>query len=184
MKTRPSSHKKTLRFKPNEELVLVRQISNKSADNGENWRRKLSQTNFEENLARRERTREKMIEKQKNEIDSDNILLPLLDAIKHSSNSELRSVRGMKLTKKRRDMLEKLFQPHSKEKEDEIASTLINVSRSKNVPLATVFESVKTASQSPKTSILSKMFSSIKHVFGSKHRGGRYHNKTRKMVRL
>ena len=169
LKKKPASHKKTLRFKPDDKLVMVRHISNKVDEEGKNWRRSLSQTDKQHQDARREAERERI---QKEE-ETANILLPLLDEIKQTGSNELKGVRGMKLTKKRRDSLAKIFRPHTEEQKDEIASTLIQVSRSKEIPLKTVIESVKTASQTPPQSRSRKIWNSFKSIFTRSRRGGR-----------
>lgn len=169
LKRKPASHKKTLRFKPDDNLVTVRHISNKVDEDGNNWRRNLSQTSKQHQDAIKDAYRERI---QKEE-DTVNVLLPLLDEIKQSNTSELRSIRGMKLTKKRRDSLAKIFRPHTEEKKDEIVSTLIQVSRSKDIPLKKVIESVKIASQSPPQSRSRKIWNSFKSIFTRSRRGGR-----------
>jgi hypothetical protein len=176
LKKRPLSHKKTLRFKPDEELVLVRQISNKSADDGTNWRRRQTYNKEDEFLSRREAKQER----EEFENESEQKLLPLLLSIKNSKNSELSSIRRLNVTKKQKAKIEKLFKPRTKEQEEELVSTFIQLSRSRHVPLNTLITAVETASRSPPKSRLERVFDSIKSIFRSSKRGGKRTKKYRK----
>jgi len=174
LKKKPLSHKKTVAFRPN--LESVKFISQKSKEGEPNWRRELSQTSEEHKLARTEREEERAEKEAEKEAE----LLPILQAIRTAKTGEIRSLRGMQLTKKRRDMLGKLFRPHTKEQEQEIASTLISVSKQQRIPLTTVLESVQVAATSPRRSISSRMFNGLKSMFSSSKRGGRKRTMKRK----
>uniref|UniRef100_A0A6C0D3P7 Uncharacterized protein n=1 Tax=viral metagenome TaxID=1070528 RepID=A0A6C0D3P7_9ZZZZ len=177
LKKGPALQKKTLKFRPS--LTSVRLISKKE-ENG-NWRRQFSQSVKEHQNAKHEHaveTRQQAIEKHEK-------LIPVLRAIKEANNSEIEDVRNLKLTQSRRDLLAETFKPPTKEQQDKIASSIIQVSRSKGIPLETVLQSVKAASQSPPRSRVSRMWRSIKSFFSrsnstSRSKGGTRKRKTKK----
>jgi hypothetical protein len=178
LKKHRTPHNRTIRFKPDNELELVRQISNKEGDDNENWRRKASQTEKEQKQARKEAYAEKILrEKEVGQILSD---------MKDARKDELDVIKGMNITQNQKSVIKQLFKPRTKEQEQEIAATMISVSRSKMIPLETVIASLETAHESPRRSTLSRMFKSVSRLFscGTRRQGGkkRRQRKTKKIV--
>jgi hypothetical protein len=179
LKKRRTHHNKTIRFKPDHELELVIQISNKEADDGTNWRQEANQSRKEHKEARKEVYDEKMQKEEE--------VQKVLSAMKDAYKEEVEVVKGMSVTKKHKSAIKELFKPRTKEQEREIAATMINVSKSQGIPLKSVIVSVEAARQSPRRSTLSRMFKGVTRLFscGTSRRGGRRrrNRKTKKLCK-